>query len=172
MEIQNIVACANLGCKFQLKTLATKIAPIKYNPQKFHPIVLAINGQKVLIFASGRIVINGGKTEEQCKSTAEQVVALVSEHGYTASLEEFKIANIVASAHFDQQLRLYTMTVEYNAPWEREFFPGAYFRFKDPKATVVAFCSGAYYVTGIKRFEDIEIINAQFQQMAQGHLFG
>lgn len=77
ITIQNIVASADLGTSLNLNALAVGIGfeNIEYEPEQFPGLVYRINSPKivVLIFSSGKLVITGGKTPEDC----EKGVAIV-----------------------------------------------------------------------------------------------
>jgi transcription initiation factor TFIID TATA-box-binding protein len=69
--IQNIVASANLKTDLNLNAIALGLGldRIEYEPEQFPGLVYRITTPKVvvLIFSSGKIVITGGKTPEDCE---------------------------------------------------------------------------------------------------------
>jgi len=64
--VQNIVATANLGSKIDLNKMATTLTKFTLEPEQFPgAIYKSPHGPTCLIFASGKIVIAGAKTEKQ-----------------------------------------------------------------------------------------------------------
>jgi len=69
--VQNIVAGASLGTELDLDSIAIGLGfeNIEYEPEVFPGLVYRINKPKVvvLIFRSGKLVITGAKTQEECE---------------------------------------------------------------------------------------------------------
>jgi len=74
-RVQNIVASANLGRELNLGTivLGLELEGMEYEPEVFPGLVYRIDEPKsaILIFSSGRLVITGGKTVEDCEKSVE-----------------------------------------------------------------------------------------------------
>jgi len=70
-RVQNIVASANLGKELNLGAIVVglELEGMEYEPEVFPGLVYRIEEPKsaILIFSSGRLVITGGKTVEDCK---------------------------------------------------------------------------------------------------------
>ena len=75
--VQNIVAIVSLNKKLDLDAIATSIGleNIEYEPEIFPCIVYRIKDTKavVLIFNSGKLLITGAKTQEDCKLAIDDV---------------------------------------------------------------------------------------------------
>lgn len=68
-KVQNIVATSNIG-KIDLNKMATTLTKITFNPEHFPgAIYRSPNGPTCLIFASGKIVIAGARSEKQITDT-------------------------------------------------------------------------------------------------------
>ncbi|CAN6696810.1 unnamed protein product [Malus baccata var. baccata] len=85
--LRNIVSTVNLDCKLDLKAIALKARNSEYNPKacdRFAAVIMRIREPKTtaLIFASGKMVCTGAKSEEQSRLAARK---------------DFKIQNIVGS---------------------------------------------------------------------------
>jgi transcription initiation factor TFIID TATA-box-binding protein len=77
IHIQNIVASADLKSDLNLNAVALGLGleNIEYEPEQFPGLVYRIKVPKVvvLIFSSGKLVITGGKSPEECEE-GEQIV--------------------------------------------------------------------------------------------------
>lgn len=64
--LQNIVATVNLDCRLDLKTIALHARNAEYNPKRFAAVIMRIRQPKTtaLIFASGKMVVTGAKSEQ------------------------------------------------------------------------------------------------------------
>ena len=67
--LQNIVATVNLDCRLDLKTVALHARNAEYNPKRFAAVIMRIREPKTtaLIFASGKMVVTGAKSEDDSK---------------------------------------------------------------------------------------------------------
>jgi len=77
IHVQNIVASADLKTRLNLNAVALGLGfeNIEYEPEQFPGLVYRIKRPKVvvLIFSSGKLVITGGKTPEECEEGARIV---------------------------------------------------------------------------------------------------
>ncbi|TQD94144.1 hypothetical protein C1H46_020339 [Malus baccata] len=73
--LQNIVSTVNLDCKLDLKQIALQARNAEYNPKRFAAVIMRIREPKTtaLIFASGKMVCTGAKSEQQSKLAARKV---------------------------------------------------------------------------------------------------
>ena len=71
IHVQNIVASADLKTDLNLNAIALGLGleNIEYEPEQFPGLVYRIKVPKVvvLIFSSGKLVVTGGKTPEECE---------------------------------------------------------------------------------------------------------
>ncbi|XVF30653.1 hypothetical protein REPUB_Repub16aG0076900 [Reevesia pubescens] len=100
--IENVVSTVNLGCKLDLKAIALRARNTEYNPEKFAGVMLRIKDPKTtaLIFASGKMVCTGAKTEQQSLLAARKHARILQKLGFDVKFKDFKIQNMVASYHF------------------------------------------------------------------------
>ncbi len=74
-KVQNIVASANLRRELNLGAIVVglELEGMEYEPEVFPGLVYRIEEPKsaILIFSSGRLVITGGKTLEDCEKSVE-----------------------------------------------------------------------------------------------------
>lgn len=77
IHVQNIVASADLKSDLNLNAVAMGLGleNIEYEPEQFPGLVYRIKQPKVvvLIFSSGKLVITGGKSPEECEKGAQIV---------------------------------------------------------------------------------------------------
>ena len=82
-KVQNIVASANLGRELNLGSIVVglKLEGMEYEPEVFPGLVYRIKDPKsaILIFSSGRLVITGGKTMEDCEKSVNVLLNKLTE---------------------------------------------------------------------------------------------
>ena len=82
-KVQNIVASANLGRELNLGAIVVglKLEGMEYEPEVFPGLVYRIVEPKsaILIFSSGRLVITGGKTMEDCEKSVNVLLDKLAE---------------------------------------------------------------------------------------------
>ncbi|KDP43967.1 hypothetical protein JCGZ_05434 [Jatropha curcas] len=66
-RLENIVSTVNLDCKLSLQRIILKARNAEFNPNRFSAVIMRIKKPEStsLIFASGKLVWNGAKTEEE-----------------------------------------------------------------------------------------------------------
>lgn len=95
IQVQNIVASANLGIDVDLEKTALLIENTMYEPEQFPGLIYRMRDPYVvlLIFSSGRMVITGAKREEEVYEAVEKVFNTLKEKGcireYSFEEEEF-----------------------------------------------------------------------------------
>ncbi|HJH26488.1 MAG TPA: TATA-box-binding protein [Methanophagales archaeon] len=74
-KVQNIVASASVGRELNLGAIVVglELEGMEYEPEVFPGLVYRIKEPKsaILIFSSGRLVITGGKTIEDCEKSVD-----------------------------------------------------------------------------------------------------
>lgn len=157
--LQNIVATVNLDVRLDLKAIALHARNAEYNPKRFAAVIMRIREPKTtaLIFASGKMVCTGAKSEQQSKLAARKYCRIIQKLGFPAQLKEFKIQNIVGSCDVKFPIRLEGLayTHGYFCSYEPELFPGLIYRMKQPKIVLLIFVSGKVVLTGAKHRDEI-----------------
>jgi len=89
VEIQNIVASAELGFPVELEKAAKELDRIMYEPEQFPAAILYIDRPRVsmLLFANGKVIIAGAKAEEEIMDAYRKIIAV---------LERFRPEEVVA----------------------------------------------------------------------------
>ncbi|KAF1876578.1 hypothetical protein Lal_00021134 [Lupinus albus] len=105
-----------------------------------------------LIFASGKMVCTGAKSEAQSKLAARKYARIIQKLGFPAKFKDFKIQNIVGSCDVKFPIRLEGLAYSHGAfsSYEPELFPGLIYRMKQPKIVLLIFVSGKIVLTGAK----------------------
>ncbi|KAJ0014300.1 hypothetical protein Pint_20183 [Pistacia integerrima] len=152
--VMNIVSTVNLDCKLDLKQIALQARNAEYNPKRFAAVIMRIREPKTtaLIFASGKMVCTGAKSEQQSKLAARKYARIIQKLGFPAKFKDFKIQNIVGSCDVKFPIRLEGLAYSHGAfsSYEPELFPGLIYRMKQPKIVLLIFVSGKIVITGAK----------------------
>ncbi|KAK9682070.1 hypothetical protein RND81_10G048000 [Saponaria officinalis] len=179
--IQNIVSTVNLDCKLNLQAIALHARNVEYNPKHFAAVIMRIRDPKTtaLIFASGRLVCTGAKTESDSKLAARKYARIIEKFyfalflGYPANFKDFRIQNIVGSCdvQFPIRLELFQCFSGGFAHYDPELFPGLIYRMVKSKIVILIFLSGKIVITEAKvrkeiysAFENIFSLINQFKK--------
>lgn len=157
--LQNVVATVNLNCKLDLKNIALHARNAEYNPKRFAAVIMRIRDPKTtaLIFASGKMVVTGAKSEKASKIASQRYAKIIHKLGFNAQFTEFKIQNIVSSCDLKFCIKLESLAYAHSnyCSYEPELFPGLIYRMVKPKIVLLIFVSGKIVLTGAKVREDI-----------------
>jgi transcription initiation factor TFIID TATA-box-binding protein len=158
-KLQNIVSTANLKCELDLREIALQAKNAEYNPKRFAAVIMRIREPKTtaLIFASGKMVCTGARSEEDSKKAARQYAKIINKLGFPVKFTEFKIQNIVGSCDVQFPIRLEGLANAHSrfCSYEPEMFPGLIYRMNKPKIVLLIFVSGKIVLTGAKERNDI-----------------
>jgi len=161
IKIQNVVATASLGQKFDLHTIVQAIPGVEYRPEQFPGLVYRLKKPKTatLIFSSGKMVCTGAKSARQSRKAVMKVVEDLKKSGIVITGKpDIKIQNIVASAGLGGTIDLEKTTYSLEKTmYEPEQFPGLIYRMNDPKVVILLFTSGNLVITGAKREEEVHL---------------
>jgi len=157
--LQNIVATVNLSTRLDLKTIAMQARNAEFNPKRFAAVIMRIRDPKTtaLIFASGKMVVTGAKSEDSSKLAARKYARVIQKLGFPAKFVDFKIQNIVGSCDVKFPIRLEGLAFAHGtfSSYEPELFPGLIYRMVEPKIVLLIFVSGKIVLTGAKHREEI-----------------
>lgn len=83
IQIQNIVASANLNAEINLEKAAYLLEDSMYEPEQFPGLIYRMEDPSVvlLLFSSGKMVCTGAKREEDVKLAVEKIYAKLKELG-------------------------------------------------------------------------------------------
>ena len=82
IEIQNIVASIDLHAKIDLEQAAMKLENTMYEPEQFPGLIYRMQEPKVVIlmFASGKLVCTGAKTEKEVYEAVYKLKGILEEN--------------------------------------------------------------------------------------------
>lgn len=120
-----------------------------------------------LIFASGKMVVTGAKSEDDSRLASRKYARIVQKLGFDAKFSEFKIQNIVGSCDVKFPIRLEGLAYShgqfssyepevcrsfplYSLSHPLQLFPGLIYRMIKPKVVLLIFVSGKIVLTGAK----------------------
>mmetsp|Transcript_4907 Transcript_4907/g.8535 ORF Transcript_4907/g.8535 Transcript_4907/m.8535 type:complete len:252 (-) Transcript_4907:1535-2290(-) len=171
--LQNVVCTVNLGCKLDLKEIALQARNAEYNPKRFAAVIMRIREPKTtaLIFASGKMVCTGAKSEDDARTAARKYAKIIQKVGYhSAKFMDFKIQNMVGSCDVKFPIRLEGLAHSHKsfANYEPELFPGLIYRMLQPKVVLLIFVSGKVVLTGAKSRADIQTAFDNIYPILQG----
>ncbi|XP_020523724.1 TATA-box-binding protein 1 [Amborella trichopoda] len=156
--IQNVVALLNLDCKLDLKAIALRARNAEYNSKHFAACIMRIREPKTtaLIFASGKMVCTGAKSEGDSKVAARKFTRILQKMGFPVHFKDFKIQNIVGSCDVKFPIKLERLCHFHDgfSRYEPELFPGLIYRMAQPKLVILIFASGKIVISGAKRREE------------------
>jgi transcription initiation factor TFIID TATA-box-binding protein len=159
INIQNVVATANLNQKVDLNAVIKGNQGAEYRPERFPGLVFRLKRPKTatLIFSTGKMVCTGAKSEKESRSAIIKVVKELKKSGIIIlSKPSLKVENIVASASLGGMVDLEkTVVVLRKTMYEPEQFPGLIYRMDEPKVVILVFASGSLVVTGAKVEQDV-----------------
>eukprot|EP00051_Salpingoeca_urceolata_P005692 m.75998 g.75998 ORF g.75998 m.75998 type:complete len:227 (+) comp14500_c1_seq1:309-989(+) len=158
--LQNVVATVDLSTKLDLKHIALHARNAEYNPRRFAAVIMRIREPRTtaLIFASGKMVCTGAKSEDDAFLAARKYARIVQRLGHPdVKFQNFKIQNMVGCVDLKFAIRLEGVACEHPvlSTYEPELFPGLVFRLAEPRVVMLIFVSGKVVFTGAKNREDI-----------------
>ena len=80
--IQNMVASANLGKRIDLEIAADLLDNVMYEPEQFPGLIYRMSDPKtvLLLFASGKLVCTGGKSEEMVHESVNKTYKILDDY--------------------------------------------------------------------------------------------
>ncbi len=160
-KIENIVSSANLEMDLDLYAIAYKVHDVEYEPEQFPGAIFKLKEPKssLLLFKNGKIICTGCKNEKEVQTAIEKTQKMMFLYAKNAKKGKptFRIENIVASAAFNVELDLYGIAAKIKeVEYEPEQFPGAIFKIKDPKSSLLLFKNGKIICTGCKSEKEVQ----------------
>ena len=158
VEIQNVVATADLAQHLDLNAILKVTPGAKYNPQRFPGLMYSLKKPKTttLIFASGKMVCTGAKSAKLAKKAIAQIIQELKGQGIIILANpECEIENIVASGNLRGTIDLETVAERLcKTMYEPEQFAGLIYTMNEPKAVLLVFANGKIVCAGTKRETD------------------
>jgi TATA-box binding protein (TBP) (component of TFIID and TFIIIB) len=169
IKIENVVCTCRLvdgktggPFNFGLQYLGSKLMTrgAKYNKKRIAATILRFIHPKiaVLIFAQGKMVVTGSKSEDQGTYTIYRTVKLLKTLGYkNIEVRNITVQNVVGNTALPFKLKIKRLgrDVEY-CTQDSSLFPGAIIRYPPiSPIAVLAFKPGKMVITGAKTEEGI-----------------
>ncbi len=159
VRIENVVASVTLNQSIDLDVVFRNVPNVEYNPEQFPGLVFRLDKPKTatLIFASGKMVCTGAKSERDVYRAIKKIIKILRSSGIIIIGEaETKIQNIVASANLSAEIDLEkaALTLE-DSMYEPEQFPGLIYRMRKPKVVLLLFSSGKIVCTGARQENEV-----------------
>jgi transcription initiation factor TFIID TATA-box-binding protein len=161
LEILTVVASVNLAEQLDLKYIAQNSRNVEYNPKRFSPLIMRVRYPKstALLFTSGKMIVAGTKTKEECKLAVRKYARIIQKLGYRVNYADFEVQNISASGNLRFPVRVHDMAKDENiqqfVSYEAEIFPGLVYSLVYPKVKAIIFVTGAVLMTGAKSEEQV-----------------
>ena len=175
-KINNILSSVYLGCNLNLKNLALKIKNADYNSNKSSTLILKSKDTNIsaTIFASGKMICSGAKSEKESKSACIKFSKIVNKAGFNVELRDFKIQNISASYDvkfkiclsdlynrinklINENIKTYGCSGNY-CKYNKDDFNGIIFYINESKISILIFESGKVIISGAKKRKDMNDI--------------
>jgi transcription initiation factor TFIID TATA-box-binding protein len=161
VQIENVVATADLNQPLDLDAILKVTPGAKYNPQRFAGLVYKSKKTKTttLLFSSGKMVCTGAKSARSATAAIAHIVKELRDQGIIIILNpDCEIENIVASANLHGTIDLEIVTERLRKTmYEPEQFPGLIYNMNAPKAVLLVFASGKIVCVGAKTENDVNV---------------
>jgi len=173
-SIVNVVATSALGQMVDLDELG-KLKEILHDSEVYGGRVAYFRSPNirgtVSIFASGKMISVGTKSEEEAVRELEYVKEFLVEKDLVKPARlEYKIQNIVVMANFKENIDLDELARKHKIMYEPEQFPGGILKINDPyKATILLFASGKAVITGLKSSSQINPILQKIMSLVRNN---
>ncbi len=173
ISVENVVASVTLDQKIDLLEIMKVFRNVEYRPKQFPGLVFRIKRPKTatLIFASGKMVCTGAKSERMAVRAVHKVVReLERKEIIKEGKPKIIIQNIVASANLHGKIDLETAAdIMENVMYEPEQFPGLIYRMQTPKVVILLFASGKLVCTGAKHEDMVKEAVAQVHALLKDY---
>ena len=151
MNVENVVAMSDTGCRVDLHGLAGLINESRYNPDTFPGMTIRLADPKcgILLFRSGKMVCAGTRSKKDAERAIHTVTVLLRRHGIDADTNPpVHIKNMVATMDFGGRIKLEQAACTIpKSMYEPEMFPALVSRLDD-KCTILLFRSGKVVCAG------------------------
>ena len=161
VEIQNVVATANLNQRLVLDAIREVTPGATFNPERFPALVYKLKKPKTttLLFSSGKMVCTGAKSSRSARTAIARIISQLKGNGVIIITNPaVEIQNVVASGDLYGTIDLENLAERlFRTMYEPEQFPGLVYRMTEPKAVFLVFASGKYVCTGTTTETDVDL---------------
>jgi transcription initiation factor TFIID TATA-box-binding protein len=171
VEIQNVVATADLSQHLDLEVILQVTPGARYDPQRFPGLIYRLKKPKTttLLFKTGKMVCTGAKSSKSANTAMAQVISDLTGNGIIIiARPSVNIENIVASANLHGVIDLENVAEQlYRTMYEPEQFPAVIYRMIEPKVVLLIFANGKIVCTGAKKESDVYFAIEKLQDTLQ-----
>ena len=173
VEVQNVVATADLKQPLDLNVILRVSPGARYSPERFPGLIYRLKRPRTttLLFASGKMVCTGAKSTRSATTAIIQVINQLSDQGIVIIAKPIpQIENIVASANLNGTIDLEVAAQRlHQTLYEPEQFPGLIYRLNNPKTVFLIFTNGKIVCTGTKTINNLHTAVQILQTTLQEH---
>lgn len=172
--IINVVATVALNQRLDLNNLR-KFGEILYDSDLYGGRVAYFKspnmGGKVSIFASGKMISVGTKSEKEAAYELEYVKDFLVKEGFIKpTVLKHKIRNIMVMVDLEETINLEELATNYRMIYEPEQFPSGILKIEHPyRATFLIFASGKVIVAGLRDSNQIKPIVQKIVNILEMH---
>jgi transcription initiation factor TFIID TATA-box-binding protein len=160
INVENVVASANLNQNIDLESIARTFPAVQYKPDQFPGLVYRLRKPDVatLIFSTGKLIVAGAKSENRAKRAVSRLVDELKTSGLVIlGKPDVTIRNVVASADLCHRIDLEDVANSLEGTiYEPDQFPGLIYRMKELGVVLLIFASGKLVCTGASCEVDVE----------------
>lgn len=168
----NAVAGGDLGITFDLYTLPSRLS--QYSPN-YEPEVspglyfeLPETGVTIMVFASGKYHMTGGKSIQQIHKASAEFVKIFNEN-LDAVIEESQpeVRNLVYRGEFNRDLDLVELAADFpnSIEYHPERQPGLRYRNETVSGLMTIFRTGCFTITGVTNENDAKDLLGEFSAL-------
>jgi len=162
VKIENVVASGTLERNIDLDAIVQAFPEAEYRG-KFPGVVFKLERPSTtfLIFANGKLICVGAKSEKEVKTALQKLTRKLEEVGIVIPRKpEIQIKNIVATTSLGGPVdlpQLFESSGEMRGRimYEPEQFPGVIYRMKSPKVVFLIFSTGKVVCVGAREEKDV-----------------
>ena len=162
VQIQNVVATADLNQHLDLDTILKTTPGATFNPERFPGLVYKLKKPRTtsLLFSSGKMVCTGAKSTRAAKRSITRIISELKGNGIVIIEDpRVEIQNIVACGDLCGAIDLENVAERlFKTMYEPEQFPGLIYNMTEPKSVLLVFASGKIVCTGTKTETDANLV--------------
>ncbi|RWS26027.1 TATA box-binding-like protein 1 [Leptotrombidium deliense] len=150
ININNVVCSFSTRCHLNLRQIAMNGAHVVYKREQ-GMISMKLRRPKVTasIWSSGKITVTGATSDEDAKKGGRRLARILQKMGFKVKFSNYRIVNVLGSINLPFGIKIAQFTEEHRrvCSYEPELHPGATYKFKEIKATLKIFQTGAITIT-------------------------
>jgi transcription initiation factor TFIID TATA-box-binding protein len=162
VQLRNVVATGQYNnftmTNNDLLQFSQRVKNTKYKPKSHFSSMVTIRLKKhavtVLIFNSGKFVINGAKTITKARQACDCAAQMIKRvfKLTTLTFHSFTVQNMVYSGSLGKKQNLSTLAANANCSYNPDIFPGLIcrYRYQEQNTRFLLFHSGKFVLTGFK----------------------